>query len=620
MSKTFDTAIPMIDKDGEGVTFTPVDPNLPCGKLEGQSEDDVVNDWLEKNYPNITKEQLNDMGITVEFEPGEETYELYDESGSTHFVSEDEYNQHASELNTENGNTTANHLSVEGNDSKIDSINSEGGVDHHVGISHKEPGKIKIHVDNADMSNYMDDILNSELTVEEAKKINQVLEDMTGVKNAVSSGMSIKSAYDGILKTLENSDFDVKNKSIRVSGLLLTVVLKPGLDILDLENLWDADNGGLAETINKLAKTGNYIVVIVGMTELASGGTASAALLAAGLICTIADTVIRDKDTVDIFKLNDENKIEYDFVLKNEAGEKIHFNETIKLDYSDPQILINKIYAYLETAKLQLDAQLDILRNRRVEIITQVKQDIEDEMYSLAYDVCVGKTVIEKNDGKAIKALCEIYNATQVSFTNPVIQFNYDPQPTSDLNELLEDVKEKDVKVAIAYNGFSFSYTVSSVSTGLPTSTLDAVVYDGDLYVTRTVILKEKPTIEDLNEHCKEYIHSYYQYVYKNNKYIKDDYITDYTNEDVVSVGTVVTSNEVINKMKEEGYNIQERAKNMTNFMSRNRNLLAKQMVTDFYNKAINIAYDYASTTDQVEALEKQLVSAWDAIYSDKGE
>ncbi|MFV0255426.1 MAG: hypothetical protein ACK5G7_04795, partial [Erysipelotrichaceae bacterium] len=512
MSKTFNNSISMIDEDGEGVTITPIDPNLPCGKLEGQTANDVANDWLEQNYPNFSENQLYNMGITVEFEVGDETFELYNDDGTTRFVSEEEYNKQVEGLNVGPAQVISNFLTVEGNDSKIDSlVVSTGGLVEHIGTSHKEPGKIKIHIDNNQMSSYMSGLMDTKLTTKQANKINHVLEKLTGVKNDVSSGMSIKGAYDDILETLK--DKDISAKKIRVSGIILTVVLKPTMDVLELENLFDADEGGFPQLLNDMAKTGNWVILLVGMTELASGGTASGILLTAGLICTAIDVLIRDDDEVNIFKLNKNGEIEYDFFLKNTDGVKIHYTGEIKLNYDDPQVLINQIYVYLETAKLQLCAELDTLRNKRIDIIERVKMDIEDDMYSIAYDMCVGRSTIDSSDDKSIQSLCEIYDTDYVRFINPLIS-------KSPYNEYMND---KYALVSISYNGLHFSYTISFVSKDNRTSSLDSLVYDGDLYALKSVVLSICPTDEEINEHCKMYIKSYYQSILASNATRKDD-------------------------------------------------------------------------------------------------
>lgn len=612
MSRANGESIPMIDKDGENVTITHIDPDLPAGKLEGQSAEEIADKWMTENYPNITQDQLNDMGINVEFVPGEETFELKDENGVYNTVTEDEYNEAIGDITFQSdGAPTKNKLETDNNDSTINAISEMGENYSQVGSAHSEPGRIKIHIDDGKMSQYMESELNQELSKEEAKKINKVIESVTGIKGAVDSGKTVKEAYDDVNELLAVEG--IKGKKLQVSGIIISVVLEPAIDVADLEDMWDADNGGVANALNEIAKLGSGAVAVLGTLELATGGTASAALLAAGLVCTIVDSVIRDSDDFDIFSINAEDEIEYDFTWKDSNGNPIHYHGTIDLDYDDPQLLINEIYAYFESSKLQISALLDTLRNKRVEIIDQVKQDIEDEMYSLAYDVCIGSSSIEKNDDKAVRALCEIYNATHVLFANPVIQFNCEPEPSSDVSDLLQNANEKNVKVSITYNGLSFTYTVSSISIDLPTSTLDTIVYDGNLYTTRTVILTSKPTIEELNEHCKNYIHSYYQYIYINSAGKKDSYITEHVKEKIVNVGTV----KVPDTISEDSSKEADASK--ASFMSRERNLLAKEMVNKFFDDVLEVANDYATITDAVDKLEQNIVSAWQMVYEDKG-
>ncbi|WOO86640.1 hypothetical protein RZE82_05865 [Mollicutes bacterium LVI A0039] len=579
---------PIINETAEGVTITHIDPDFPSGELEHVTAEEIVDSWLETNYPNINKEQLSDIGIEVSFVAGPEEYIL-----NGNIVTKEEYMKKAGEgLNIK--------LIQSGNDTAIKIYDDiKGEAVRQIGSSHKEPGKIKIDINSDQVSASIDYVMNTELTYDQATKLELFVQKTLGVVNVTITGKSIKDAYDEIKALLQADDISAKN--FRIAAVVASVVIEPAMDVADLENLWDADESELAKYIDGLAKKGNIVLLLAGFITVETGGLAAIAMVICGVVFEMIDLLIKDYDELEIFKINEDGKLEYDFDLKNSSGSTVHYNGEIKLDYEDPEHLMNQVNLYLETAKLQLSYQLDVLRNKRVDIIRAVKQDLEDDIATLSSYACVGRSRIDYSNAEDVRKICEIYNI-------PVLLHGYIIDDSFPIYGEPEDY----TMVQISYRNQYLTYRKIPVPNSTPLVKLDYVFCeDGELPINefRCAVLPNEPTEDEIAYHAQSFFRTYYHYNRLYSDYKKDDFVDAIANDECIRTGKVDFVG---------SYNSDETEKSMSNFMSRDRNLLADELVQVFYNNVLAEVYKYSDLTSQIESLETKLVSFWDDTYTDR--
>lgn len=422
MSRNNNYKIPTIDEDGENITITYIDPDLPYGKLEAQNTSYIENKWVSDNYPNMTKDQLSNMGVTIEFVEGNEVYELKDEYGIMKQVSKEEYFKFIDDYKLSNDTLKDSTSPKIPNETTINIKHISQEYDSGFGGSHNEPGRILVHVNSEQVSTFVKQSINTELSQEQVTKLDEFIEKVTGVKNTVLTGMNLKMAYSSIKKLL--ADEGIVTKNLQISGIVMSVALKPTMQISEMDNIWDADDSEVLKVVNKVSKAGAVVICVIGIIGMPIKESSSVGMIFANLLCIFIDTAIRDYDGLDIFKINDQGEVEYDFKIKNSSGEKVHYNGIIKLNYEDPQLLANQIYGCFEVSKMQMCILLDTMKTKRAEIIKRVKLDIEDGMYGLAYGVCLSSS-IDEYDNKAITGICEVYGITPVQFDNPKLSQVY---------------------------------------------------------------------------------------------------------------------------------------------------------------------------------------------------
>ncbi|WOO87712.1 hypothetical protein RZE82_01905 [Mollicutes bacterium LVI A0039] len=588
---------PIINETAEGVTITHIDPDFPSGELEHVTAEEIVDSWLETNYPNINKEQLSDIGIEVSFVAGPEEYIL-----NGNIVTKEEYMKKAD---------SDDYLQIvqNGNDGKLNRYSHDpANPMENIGSSHKEPGKIKIDINSDQVLASVDAVMNTELTYDQATKLELFVQKTLGVVNVTLTGKSIKDAYDEIKALLQADDISAKN--FRVAAVVASVVIEPAMDVADLENLWDADESERAKYIDGIAKKGDKVLILIGLVDKSIEKKFPLAIITAGIFFGISDLLIKDYDELEIFKINEDGKLEYDFDLKNSSGSTVHYNGEIKLDYEDPEHLMNQVNLYLETAKLQLSYQLDVLRNKRVDIIRAVKQDLEDDIRSLALRACVGRSTIDYTKDDDVKTICDIYD----------IDFLPNGYVIFDTEEgYYFDPEEQNIEVEISCIQEGLLYRLRAVDKYTPLRRLDDVICeDGKLPKERYeyAVLYKKPSEWDIIEHYQQYYKSYYRYHMMHSEYKKDDLVDAIANDKCIRTGSIdvdgYTAMYLENDIKEEA------KKQSASFMSRNRNLLADELVQGFYNNVLAEVYKYSDLTAQIESLETELVSFWDDTYTDR--
>ncbi|WOO86762.1 hypothetical protein RZE82_06480 [Mollicutes bacterium LVI A0039] len=64
MDKENSYSIPHIDEKGDIIIHN-VDPDMPYGKIDGITQEEIVDDWLQKNYPNMSQEDFNELGVKI---------------------------------------------------------------------------------------------------------------------------------------------------------------------------------------------------------------------------------------------------------------------------------------------------------------------------------------------------------------------------------------------------------------------------------------------------------------------------------------------------------------------------------------------------------------------------